>query len=227
MATTRAAIAELIGTFAVVFVAAGASTSSAFGLDVVGIAIAYGAVVALMMTATGHLGGGHVNPALTVAVWVSGRLPTGRAGVLVASQLLGALLAGLLLRYVMPGAAFDQAAGGTPALSPGLQAGAAVVIEAVGAFVVVFAVFATRVDAWAPSPRIGGAWVGASIAALVLVFYPLTGAALNPARWFGPAAATGTWSDWFVWVVGPLSGGVIASVLYTTLLLRDQPPETP
>ena len=85
---------------------------------------------------------------------------------------------------------------------------------------------AAIVDARGPR-GLGGFPAGLVLAAVVMTFAPSTGAAVNPARWFGPAVASGTWTDWYVWIVGPLAGAIIGSVLYTTVFLRDRVLETP
>lgn len=227
METARAALAEFVATFAVVLIAAGASITGGFGLDATGIALAYGFAVAFMLAATVHLRAGHANPAVTVSLWVIGRTSTARAVAFLLAQILGGVAAGLLLRYIGPETAFAAAAGGTPAVASGTATGKAIVIEAVSTFLVVFVYVATIADPRGARARLGGLWVGLAVAATGLVFVAYTGVAVNPARWFGPALASGAWADWFVWLVGPLSGGIIAAVLYATAFLHDEVLETP
>ena len=227
MDTTKAVVAELVGTFAVVLVAAGAAIAGGFGLDATGIALAYGFAVAFAVSATAHLGGGQANPAITVGLWVAGRLPNVRAVQLILAQLVGAVAAAFLLRYVNPGTAFEAASGGTPTVASGTAIGKAVVIEAVATFLVMFVYVATVVDPRGARSRLGGLWTGLAVAGMSLVFAPFTGSALNPARWFGPALASGTWSEGYVWLVGPIAGATLATVAYATLFLRDGVTETP
>jgi glycerol uptake facilitator-like aquaporin len=78
-----------------------------------------------------------------------------------------------------------------------------------------------------PSARASGLVAGLALTADALVFGPFTGAAANPARWFGPALASGTWADWYVWIVGPVAGGVIAAVLSSTVFAHDRRPAAP
>ncbi len=226
METTKAAVADLVGTFALVFIGAGAVITSGFGLDLTGVALASGLVFAVMLSVTAHLETGMLNPAIAVALWVVGRRSSTRTVVAVVAQVAGAILAGLLLRYLVPGTAFDAAAGGTPAIASGVATGKAIVIEAVCAFVLVFVVFGALVDEHRPN-GMGAVAAGLAVAAAVMAFGPFTGAALNPARWFGPALASGTWADWYVWIVGPVAGAIIAAVLYATVFLRDRPAATP
>lgn len=225
--TGRAAVAELVATFALVFIGAGAVITAGFGLDLTGVALANGLVLAVMVSITAHVSGGMVNPAVAVGLWVAGRLSTPRTAVLVVAQLVGAVAAGYLLRYVAPGTAFDAAVGGTPALASGIATGKGVVIEASTTFLLVFAYFGTIVDPRGPFSKTAGLTVGLALAFGIMAFGPYTGAALNPARWLGPALASGTWSDWFVWIVGPLAGGVIGAVLYATAFLRGAEAPTP
>jgi MIP family channel proteins len=225
--STRAAIAELVATFALVFVGAGASITSGFGLDLTGVGLAHGLVLAAMIASTAHLGGGFANPAVSIGLWVAGRLTTTRAAILVVAEVLGAVAAGFLLRYLVPDSAFTSASGGTPLISSAIPAGKAIVIEAVCTFFLVFAIFALMVERRGPS-RTGAAFsIGAVYAFCIMAFGPFTGSAMNPARWLGPALASGAWSDWYVWLVGPVSGGIIAAVLYSAVFVRDRSPATP
>lgn len=226
MESTRTAVAELVGTFGFVLIAAGATITSGFGLDLTGVGLASGMAYAAMVSATLHRGGGALNPAISVGLWVVGRRSTLHTVVAVLAQLAGALIAGVLLRYAVPGTAFDAAAGGTPAVASGIAPGKAIVIEAAGAFLLAVVFVATVVDEHAPR-GLGGILAGLLLAAVIMVFGPSTGAAVNPARWFGPAVASGTWVDWYVWIVGPLAGAIIGSVVYATVFLRDRLPETP
>lgn len=225
--TGRAALAESLATFGFVLIGAGAGVTAGFGLDLVGVALANGLALAVMVSTTAHISGGMVNPAVTVGLWISGKLSTPRAVTVVVAQLLGAVAAGLLVRYIAPGVAFEAAGGGTPALAPGVAAGRGIVIEAALTFLLMFTIFGTVVDPRSSSSRTAGLWIGLIVAVSVLAFGPYTGAALNPARWFGPALASGAWSDWFVWIVGPVAGAIIAGVLYPAAFLRRDEPATP
>jgi aquaporin Z len=91
----------------------------------------------------------------------------------------------------------------------------------------VFAVFGTAVDDRGPFSKTAGLTIGLVIAFDIMAFGPYTGAAMNPARWLGPAVATNDWSDWYVWLVGPIAGGIIAGVLYWAAFLKDKEPATP
>lgn len=224
----KAAVAEFVATFALIFVGAGAVIVASSGqLDLVGVALAHGFVLAVMVSVTGHISGGLVNPAVTIALWTAGRIGTQRGAVLIVAQMVGAVLGALLLRYVVGETAFDGGGAGAPALAPGLAVGKGIVIEAILTFFLVFVVFGTAVDDKGPWNKTAGFTIGLTVAFDILAFGPLTGAAMNPARWFGPALVGGIWDDAVVWIVGPIAGAIIAGVLYTAVLLRGREPATP
>jgi MIP family channel proteins len=225
----KAAVAEFVATFALIFIGAGAVIQAVGSgqLDLVGVALAHGLVLAIMVSVTGHISGGQVNPAVTIALWVAGKIPTFRAGILIVAQLLGAVVGAVLLRFVVGGDLFDAGGAGAPALGPDVSVGTGIVLEAILTFFLVFVVFGTAIDARGPWNKTAGFTIGLAIAFDILAFGPLTGAAMNPARWFGPALVGGLWSDAIVWIVGPIAGGIIASVVYTSVFLRSKEPVAP
>jgi aquaporin TIP len=225
--TGRAAVAEFVSTFALIFIGAGAVIAVGLGLDLTGVALAHGLVLAIMVSVTAHVSGGHVNPGVTIGLWVAGKVPSGRAVIYILAQLLGAVAGAYLLRYLVPRELYDAGGGGTPALAEGIAVGKGIVIEAVTTFFLVFAVFGTAVDPRGPFSKTAGLTIGLVIAFDIMAFGPYTGAAMNPARWFGPALASGLWSNWYVWIVGPIAGGIIAAVLYASVFLKDRAPATP
>jgi MIP family channel proteins len=224
--TGKAAVAEFIGTFALVFFGAGAIIATQ-GSDLLAIALAHGLTIAIMVSLMGHLSGGVFNPAIQAALWATGRMSSARSAVYVAAQLLGAVAAAFALRWAAPQAAFDAVGGGVPTVAPGFALGKAVVVEAVATFFLIWAVFASSVDDRGAFSSVSGFPIGLSITIGILAIGPLTGGALNPARWFGPALATGEWSNWWVWILGPVAGGIIAGVTYWSLFLRRRLPATP
>jgi MIP family channel proteins len=213
---SSALTAEVVGTFLFVFVGAGSVVLIAHSPDanvgLVGVALAHGLALAVVVSAFGAVSGGHFNPAVALGVWITGRIDAARAGMYVAGQLIGGLLAGLALRLVFPESSWAQVALGTPAVGAGITIGAAIAIEAILTTLLLFAVFGTAIDPRAP--KIGGLAIGLAVAADVLMGGPLTGAAMNPARWFGPAVASGTYDAWYVWWIGPFVGAAIAAVIY-------------
>ena len=222
----KAALAEFIGTFALVFFGTG-SIIATQSLNIVAVALAFGLTLAIMVTAMAHLSGGVFNPAVQAGLWVTGRMTGTRSLVCGATQLAGGVAAALALRYFAPEQAFDAVTGGTPTVLEGLPVGKAVLIEATTTFFLVWVVFATAIDDRGAFSKIAGLAIGLTVTVGVLATGPLTGAAMNPAVWFGPALVTGSFDSWWVWVLGPLAGGIIAAVLYWRIFLKAREPSTP
>jgi MIP family channel proteins len=226
--TGRAAAAEFVGTFALIFFGAGSVIVYLNGqLDLVGVALAHGLVLAIMVSQTAHLSGGVFNPAVQIALWVTGKMSSPRTVAYLGAQLLGGAVGALVLKLFVPPQAFDAALGGAAALGDGISTGKGILLEAVGTFFLVWAVFATMVDARGPFGKTAGLTIGLTLTFGILAIGPWTGAAFNVARWFGPALASGHWDDWFVWIVGPMAGAVLAGVAYRGLFLRSDVPATP
>jgi aquaporin Z len=224
----KAAVAEFIGTFALIFFGAGAIVMTGNG-DLVAIALAHGLAIAIMVSLMAHISGGVFNPAIQIALWVTGKMPSTRSVVYILAQLAGGAAAAYVLKYMAPTSLFDAPTvnGGVPAVASNIAVGKAVVIEALLTFFLVWAVFATAVDDRGPFAKTGGFTIGLVITIDIFAAGAYTGAAMNPARWFGPALATNTWTNWWVWIVGPIAGGIIAGVAYWYLFLRDREPATP
>jgi len=214
------AVAEFVATLALVFVGAGsvivASTPSLSGSGLVGVAIAHGLVLAVMVSVIGHISGGHVNPAVTVGAWVTGNIRAALAGLYIVAQPAGAVVGALLLRLVFPAADWRRGALGAPLVNhaAGMTAGKAAVLEAILTFFLVFAVYGTAIDDRGPFSKIAGLPIGLVLTFDILAGGPLTGAAMNPARALGPELVGGRWSDWWVYWIGPIGGGIIAAAVY-------------
>ncbi len=219
MSSSRPAlIAEAIGTFLFFFVGAGSivlgtylAASGGEGPGLLGVALAHGLALAVLVSALGPVSGAHFNPAVTLAVWIMGKISPMRAAAYVAAQLVGALAAGFALKAVFPDA-WQGTNIGSPALGTGITPVLGIGIEAVLTALLVLTVIGTAVDSRAP--KIGGLAIGLAVAADILVGGPLTGAAMNPARWFGPAVAAGAFTDWYVWWIGPAIGAAVAALVY-------------
>jgi MIP family channel proteins len=225
-----ALVAEAVGTFLFIFIGAGSVVLGGYlaspgegTIGLVEVALAHGLALAVLVSALGAISGAHFNPAVTFGVWIAGHITAPRAAAYVGVQLVAALAAGLALMAVFSQAAWSPVAVGTPALGAAVEPAAGIAIEAVLTVVLLFAVFGTAVDRRAP--RLGGMAIGLAVAADILMGGPLTGAAMNPARWFGPAVASGAFDDWYVWVIGPLLGGAIAAGLYL-LAFRERGEST-
>ena len=225
----RRGLAELVGAFALTFVGVGAIMN---GADLVGVALAHGLVIAVMASAVGHISGGHFNPAVTFGFLVARRIDARLALVYWASQMVGAVVATLLLWWIYPNAVADEASLGVPALGTEVSGGVGFVVEAILTFFLVWVIFATAADPRGSFKSIAGLAIGLTITLDILVGGPLTGAAMNPARAFGPQLVGNAWDDGWVWYLGPLLGGGAAALLYEVLYLRPArpvpvgPPET-
>jgi len=223
--------AELIGTFTLIFIGVGCICADQYlrasgqpGVGLLAIAAAHGLAIGIMVTAVGHISGGHLNPAVTIGFWVTRRLSTLHAISYWIAQLAGAAAAAYLLVAIVPDTIWRPAGLGTPDLAPDFTRMHGMALEAATTFLLVFVVFATAADAKGAFNKIAGFAIGLTITMDILFAGPFTGGAMNPARAFGPALASHHWTNHGVYWVGPLFGGVIAGVLYDRLFLRDQPP---
>jgi len=217
--------AEFIGTFALIFVGVGAIYHNA---GLLAVALAHGLTIAVMVSATGGISGGHLNPAVTFGLLVGGKVDFRTTIAYWISQLAGASAAGFILLFLFTNQVDPQKGGslaqtiiasGTPNLAAkGVSAFDGVLIEAVLTFFLVFVVYGTAVDARAP--KIGGLAIGLTVTLDILFGGPFTGAAMNPARTFGPALASGHWANQWIYWIGPLLGAALAGVVYGRWLIK-------
>lgn len=224
MNTPQKLVAEFVGTFILVFVAAGSVCASQFmganGGGIVAIATAHGLAVAIAVSAIGHISGGHINPAVTIGFWVTRRMGTVEALLYWVAQLAGAIAAAYLLKISLPPDTWLAARLGTPELAADVSRLQAMLLEGVLTFFLVFVFFATAVDSRGAFGKIAGFAIGLTVTMDILLGGPFTGAAMNPARALGPALAGGFWANHGVYWVGPLAGGILAGWLYDSLYLR-------
>lgn len=213
----RHSIAEFIGTFALVFIGSGSIMVAPETNGLIVVALAHGLILAVMVTATMRISG-HFNPAVTLGFLLVKRIEPTMAGVYFMAQLLGAMLAAYLLRWTFPPDAVIATAVGGQKLALGVSYGQGIALEAIATFMLAFVIFGTAVDPQAP--RVGGFGIGLTVAALIMAVGPLTGASFNPARSFGPAVASGVWSDHGVFWIGPILGAVLGALLYERVFLR-------
>jgi MIP family channel proteins len=208
-ALTRALLAEALGTFALVFFAAG-STSLArttHSLDLLGASLASGLAVAAVIYSIGHISGAHINPAVTLAFAVTRHFPAGRVLGYWAAQFIGAIAAAAVLRA---GLGTDGHVGGNlPTGSTGRAFAWEVVLTAVLMFVVMAVATDTRAIGEAAAIAIGG-----TVVVDILVGGPISGGSMNPARSLGPALLSGSPSALWVYLLGPPVGAVLGAFLY-------------
>ena len=244
----RRGFAEFVGTFALIFIGAGSilTLTTVFepaiqsaaqqnvygGLSLVSVALAHGLVIAVMASAVGHISGGHFNPAVTLGFFVTRRISPTLALVYWSVQFLGATAAALLLRWFFSEHVRQLTNLGTPGLGGGIDQWQGVVIELILTFFLVWVIFATAADPGGAFKSIAGLAIGLTITFDVLMGGPLTGAAMNPARAFGPELVSRHWADAWIWYLGPFAGGVLGAITYDWLYLRPPaplpvgPPET-
>lgn len=212
--------AEFIGMFAFVFVGSGAIMAARMSQSpaaLVEVALAHGLTMAVMVSATMRISG-HINPAVTLGLLVARRIEPMMAALYIVAQILGAIAAGYALKATYPEAVFAATRGGGQAIALDITGGQAFLLEAIATFFLVFVVFGTVVDL--RGPKIGGLAIGFVIAADILAIGPLTGASMNPARSFGPAVASGVYEAQLLYWFAPITGGVVASLLYEYLFMR-------
>jgi MIP family channel proteins len=221
------AIAEFLGTCALVFFGAGALCADQFlrgsgqaGLGILGIALVPGLIAAVMFASLGRVSGGHFNPALTMGFWVTRRLTTLDMLFYWAAQLAGAGAAAYALRQI-PFDVWSAVQMGTPALASGISRTNGMVLEGLMTFFLMFVFFAAATDKKSPISASAGFAIGMTMTVGILVGGPFTGAAMNPARAFGPALAANHWTNQGLYWIGPMAGGVLGGWLYDKLFLRD------
>ena len=228
----RAAIAEFIGTFALIFVGMMAIGTDAANHDIsrTGIALAHGFTIAVMASATMAVSGGHLNPAVTFGMWMGRRITLMRMLGYWVAQLAGGVLGAFAADICMPkemltNGNFTNASYGLPSVNTAMlpMGGGlpmtAILVEVILTFFLMYVILGTAADPRAH--KVGALFIGLTVTLDILAGGPLTGAAMNPARWFGPALLVSTqgahaiaWANWPVYVVGPLLGATIAGVAY-------------
>lgn len=215
----RALLAEFIGTFSLIFV--GVLVISHLGdapnhLGLLGIAIGHGLAIACLASATAAVSGGHLNPAVTFGLLVARKIDIVNAIGYIVAQCLGGIIAGYAAIYIWAEKGAEIATNGTPALMVGVTPTQGIVAEAIATFFLVFVVLGTAVDKRAPK---AGAWyIGMTITMGILAIGPLTGGALNPARWIGSAVPGNTLVHAEVWTIGPFAGALLAGLVYSLFM---------
>ena len=232
--TSRAVFAEFVATLLFVFIGSGAVVGVVGVLGrpptedigaLVAIALAHGLAIAVLVAAIARISGGHINPAVTFAAVITGRMKAGPGVLYVAAQLAGAVVGALLLDLVLASSVAGNL--GAHALNDNALTSdfAGLLVEIILTFVLVFTVFAVAMDPRGPS-NLAPIAVGLAVLVDHFVGVPLTGASMNPARSFGPALVSNSWDDHCVYWIGPLTGGALAGLIYYFVYLM-RPEEEP
>lgn len=215
-------LAEIVGTFILVAFGTGVvvvDQQTDAEVTLVGIALVWGLVVYAIISAIGDVSGAHVNPSVTVTLWASGRFPGAQVAPYIVCQLIGAVLGSVMVRVLFPDA--DSLGGTAP--SGGLMQ--SFLAEALLTFLLLFVVL--NVSEGAKEKGItAGIAIGGVITLEVLFGGPISGASMNPARSFGPALVGGDWTAYWIYVAGPILGGLLAAPL-AILMRSDNKPEKP
>lgn len=216
-------IAEFIGTFTLIFIGAGSICLNDFNpnsVGLVGIAIAHGLAIGVMVSALGHISGGKFNPAITLGLLVGGKISVSSAIIEIIAQLAGAIFGALCLEFIFPTATSHAVHLGTPALADGITPLVGIIAELITTFLLVLTVYASAIDPKGSFKAIAGLGIGGVILFDILAIGGLTGGAMNPARAFGPALISGSWAGHYVYWVGPILGGLLAGLLYNNVMLK-------
>ena len=207
----RRAAAEGLAAFALVFAGCGAVVADARydgSLGTVGVSLVFGLVIMVMVYATGHLSGAHINPAVTIAFALSRHFPGRDAVAYVGAQLGGAVAGALVLLAVWP-----DRPGALGATLPSVGVGSALVYELILTALLMFVIMAVATDTRAVGAAAAIA-IGGTVGLDALFGGPVTGASMNPARSFGPALAAGEWRDFWIYVIGPVAGAALGAAAY-------------
>jgi MIP family channel proteins len=226
-----AAIAELVGTFILVFggtavaVAAILSRPTAGGAyGSLAIALAFGLALAIVVAAIGHVSGAHVNPAVTLGMAAARKFPWNYVPIYIAAQLVGAVLAALAT-WVTFGGTGARSQANLAATYPAQGVGdlQAFIVEILITFILVFVVISVATDERAPA-AIAAIAVGFALAVGVFIAGPVTGGAVNPARALGPMLVAGDFTSVWLYILGPIIGGVLAALLYDRFMAQTEAP---
>jgi MIP family channel proteins len=221
-------VAELIGTFLLVFLICAFVSVTAVDdgaqFSIVGLALTHAFALMVIVYAIGGTSGAHVNPAVTIALWSARKISTANAVVYIVCQAIGGILAALVVVLLFKDAG-DPVNYGTPAINDAIVQGGSVwlalLAEALGTFVLMWAVMGVAVN-----PRgeaaLAGVAIGGALGVAELIFGLATGGSFNPARWLGPAVASGEFGDFWLYIAGPVAGALLATLAYRTFVLEER-----
>lgn len=208
---TKKLFAEFLGTFTLIFLGAGAIVSGK--ADLQGVALAHGLAIFVMVSAFAGISGAHFNPAVSAAMLATKRINLQKFIYFVVAQLAGAIVGSVLLNYI-----YGNSNGyGLPVIASSTSIGSGFLAEVLGTALLVFVIFGVAVDKRSVASSHPGLPIGLTITAVIFSVGPITGAALNPARWFGPALVSGDWSNSWLYIVAPIAGAVFAALTYQSI----------
>ncbi len=219
----KALLAEFLGTFTLIFIGVGAIASNALNggaTGLTGIALAHGLAIAVMVSVTASISGGHFNPAVTLGLLSAKKIDLLNAFGYIVAQCLGAITGAVLIKLCLPATVLASISMGTPALGAGITPSMALVTEIILTFFLVFVIYGVIVDK--QSPKLGGLIIGLAIVLDILMGGPISGAAMNPARHLGPALLGGGFQNIWIYWVGPIIGSLLAVQVYQRILENPQ-----
>jgi len=242
-------LAELIGTFFLVYIGAGSATITLMissgtplpnpfniGIGILGgladwlaIGLAFGLTVAVLIYTLGHISGCHINPAVTIALWAVRKFPSRDVIPYIVAQLIGASLASFLFAASVGMGAVTEGGLGATAPFPGIGYFQAILVEIIGTFLLMLVIMGSAVDKRA-TPGFAGVAIGFTVAGVITTIGNITGASINPARTFGPylgnwvLGATSLWNYFPIYVIGPIVGAIIAAFVYEYISSEEKLP---
>ena len=217
----KALVAEFTGAFGLCFVGILAIHHAGAGAtNLTGVALAHGLIIAVLVAAFAATSGAHFNPAVSAALFAAKKIDAATFVGYVIAQIAGAAVGALAAGSIVGNAAI---AAGTPAVAEGIAPTGALISEVIGTFFLVSVIFGVAVDKRSPGSATAPLFIGLTIVACILGIGPISGCAINPARFLGPAlVGGGMGANMWVWVVGPLLGGILAGVLYDQFFAKSE-----
>jgi len=228
----RAAVAEIVGTFILIYTGTAVAVAAILARPAVGppfdslaVPLAFGLVLVALVAAVGHVSGAHLNPAVTLSLAATGKFPWNHVPAYLVAQLAGAVLAAFATWITLGGTARSDASLAAPTLAAGVGVFQGFVVEALITFILVFVVISVATDERAPGP-VAPVAVGFALAAGVFIGGPVTGGSVNPARALGPIIVA--WENWgtaLIYILAPIVGGVLAALLYDRFISEAKAPD--
>lgn len=229
----RVSVAEAVGTFMLVLAIVSTAIGATLAMPVAGapygslaVPLAGGIVLAIAVASLGHVSGAHFNPAVTLGLAVTRQFPWRYVPAYIAAQFVGAVGAALVAWGFYGSEARSVAHLGATYPTAGTSVGSAFAAEAVVTFMLVLVVISVATDSRVPS-GVAAMAIGAALAAAIFISGPISGAGVNPARAIGPMIAAGKFTDWWVYLVAPLLGGIAAATVYDRFLRSGSTPKRP